>query len=177
MNDEERQKLLAEMARRPSGQESANQGAARSNGGARLRAARGCLFFAVAVPAVLVFVHFFVTPLVQPIGAPDAGTERALAEIRRGPIPREFQGAYNTVECGSRYMDGLVTIGGKSVTFPSATFTADEVVAKSERSVTLRGSPAGVGFQEAPRNFTITLSEDGNSAQIDGVTADRCSRY
>lgn len=98
-------------------------------------------------------------------------------DIRKGPIPREFQGAYNTVECGSRYMDGLITVGGKSVAFASATFTADEVVTKSDRSVTLRGSPAGVGFQEAPRNFTITLSEDGNSAQIDGVTADRCSRY
>ncbi len=177
MNDEERQNLLAEMARRTSNQEAADQRASSPNGEARGRAARGCLFFAVAVPAVLVFVHFFVTPLVQPIGAPDAATERALAEMRRGPIPREFQGAYNTVECGSRYMDGLITVGGKSVAFASATFTADEVVTKSDRSVTLRGSPAGVGFQEAARNFTITLSEDGNSAQIDGVTADRCSKY
>jgi hypothetical protein len=98
-------------------------------------------------------------------------------DIRKGPIPRKFQGAYNTVSCGSANMDGLITIGGKHMAFPSATFTADEVVTKSDRSVTLRGSASGIGWREAERVYTITLSEDGESVQIGSTTAERCSKY
>jgi hypothetical protein len=93
----------------------------------------------------------------------------------KGPIPSRFQGAYNSYRCGTT--DGLVTVGGKDISYGGARFEATGVVSQSDNSITLRGDPIAAGGTEASRTFTITYAPVGGTARLDGGEFIRCSQY
>ena len=96
----------------------------------------------------------------------------------KGPIPERFQGAYNSLGCGSTaYIDGLVTVGGASIHYGGAVFEAEEMVTQTDSAVTVRGRPIAAGGTEPSRTFTITYSPVGGMASLDGGSFRRCSQY
>lgn len=94
-----------------------------------------------------------------------------------GPIPKRFQGAYNSVACRGGGIDGLVTIGADSVSYGSGVFVAKTLVAETSTSITLQGRPATVAGAEEARTFTMTYADVGGTAQLDGAAYERCSQY
>lgn len=95
-----------------------------------------------------------------------------------GPIPKRYQGAYNSVACGSTaYIDGLVTVGDDDVSYGGARFEATSVVSQTDNGIKLRGRPFSAGGTEPERDFTITYTAVGGTANIDGAVFHRCSQY
>ncbi len=96
----------------------------------------------------------------------------------KGPVPKRFQGAYNSMGCPSgSNIASLVTVGGDSINYNSASFTVDEVVSEDDNSITLRGRPSGVGWAEGSRTYTLTYAPVGGTAMLNGSEYDRCSQY
>lgn len=95
----------------------------------------------------------------------------------KGPIPQKFQGAYNSLGCDGVHMDGLVTVGGNSISYGGARFEATGLVSQTDSSITLRGDPIAAGGTEAARTFTITYAPVGGTARLDGGEFERCSQY
>lgn len=91
MDREERQRILGELAKRSPEEEMAAQRirAAGAGGGPKQRRARLWVFLAIAIPVVLVFIHLFVTPLVQPVGTDAARTEARRTEWQAGLDKRD----------------------------------------------------------------------------------------
>lgn len=75
---EERRRKLLGLADSSQGQEFMDEWRRKEE--ARRRRGRGCLFFAIALPLVLVFIHFFVTPLVEPMGTEAKRSDARKAE-------------------------------------------------------------------------------------------------
>lgn len=98
-------------------------------------------------------------------------------EMFKGPIPRRFQGAYNSIGCERANFDGLVTVAGKSISFGGAGFDAQSVVSKSDTAVTVRGRASSIGGLEPESTFTITYAEVGGMADLNGGSYHRCSQY
>lgn len=95
-----------------------------------------------------------------------------------GPIPKRYQGAYNSVACGSTaYIDGLVTVGDDNISYGSARFEVASVVSQTDNGIKLRGHPFSAGGTEAERDFIITYTAVGGTANIDGAVFHRCSQY
>jgi len=95
-----------------------------------------------------------------------------------GPLPKRFQGAYNSMGCPSgSNIASLVTVGDDSINYNSASFTVDEVVSEDDTSITLRGRPSGVGWAEGSRTYTLTYAPVGGTAMLNGSEYDRCSQY
>lgn len=94
-----------------------------------------------------------------------------------GPIPKRFQGAYNSIACGSGEMDGLVTVGGSSISYPDASFKAESKVSETDDAVTLRGRPLSAGGREPERTYVITYAAVGDTATLNGNSLTRCSKY
>jgi len=94
-----------------------------------------------------------------------------------GPIPKRFQGAYNSVACHGGSIDGLVTIGADTVSYGSGVFVAKTLETETSTSITLEGRPATVAGVEEARRFTMTYTEVGGTAQLDGAACQRCSQY
>ena len=95
----------------------------------------------------------------------------------KGPIPQRFQGAYNSLGCDGVQMAGLVTVGGKSISYGGARFEATSVVSRSDTSITLRGDPIAAGGSESASTFTITYAPVGGTARLYGGEFERCSQY
>lgn len=174
MNDEERQRILSELAKRSPEEEAEAQ--RRHTGAAdRRQFGRGCLFFAVAIPFVLVFIHFFVTPLVKPVGTPDPPSRREQAQqarLAQGPIPRQFQGTFNHFRCGN--FDSEVRVTGSSVRIGIVTFEADERVSSDQNRVVLRGRSVAGSTVQNGESVTLRLNNDGSLVFNDGDPAERC---
>lgn len=95
-----------------------------------------------------------------------------------GPLPKRFQGAYNSMGCPSgSNIASLVTVGDDSINYNSASFTVDEVVTEDDNSITLRGRPSGVGWAEGSRTYTLTYVPVGGTAMLNGSEYERCSQY
>lgn len=96
-----------------------------------------------------------------------------------GPIPKRFAGAYNSMGCehSSSKIASLVTVGGDSIRYDSASFTVDEVVSGNDSSITFRGRPSGIGWSEGSRTFTMTYAPVRGTAMLDGSEYERCSQY
>jgi hypothetical protein len=118
--------------------------------------------------ALVVIIGFFT--IAQFIGEPED-------DPFKGPIPSRFQGAYNSLGCDGVQMAGLVTVGGKSISYGGARFEATSVVSRSDTSITLRGDPIAAGGTESARTFTITYAPVGGTARLDGGEFERCSQY
>lgn len=174
MDDEERQRILSELAKRSPDEEADAQ--RRHTGAAdRRQFGRGCLFFAIAIPVVLVSIHFFVTPLVKPIGMPDPPSRREQAEearLARGPIPRQFQGTFNHYRCGS--FDSEIRVTGSSVRIGVVNFDAAERVSSEQDRVVLRGRSVAGGYAQSGERVTLRLTGDGSLVFNDGSPAERC---
>lgn len=101
------------------------------------------------------------------------------ADHDKGPIPKRFQGAYNSIGCANSadHIDGLVTVGADSINYGGATFEPKEVASESKESVTLRGDPIAGGGRESSRTFTMTFAKVGEMATLDGDSYQRCSEY
>lgn len=128
---------------------------------------RGCLGWVAAILIVGAIGSFLKTC----IGGSDD-------EMFKGPIPRSFQGAYNSMGCGNTaYIDGLVTVSGKRIGFGGATFVPESVVSKSDTAVTVRGRASSVGGLEPESTFTITYADVGGMADLNGGSYRRCSKY
>lgn len=117
------------------------------------------------------------------LGSLISGLNRCMNDLSpnnpfNGPIPKRFQGAYNSIGCGSMSnMAGLVTIGGKDISYGGAIFQAKELVRQSESAITVRGIPTSARGPEDTANFTITYAPLGGTARLDGAEYERCSEY
>lgn len=174
MNEEERQRVLGELAKRSPEEEAAAQ-RQHTAGADRRQLGRGCLFFAIAIPVVLVSIHFFVTPLVKPIGTPDPPSRREQADqarLAQGPIPRQFQGTFNHDRCGG--FDSEIRVTGRSVRIGIVNFEADERVSSDEERVVLRGHSVAGGIVQEGERVTLRLTSDGSLIFNEGSPAARC---
>lgn len=174
MDDEERQRILSELAKRSPEEEAQAQ---RGHTGAvdRGQIGRGCLFFAIAIPVVLVSIHFFVTPLVKPIGTPDPPSRREQAEqarLAQGPIPRQFQGTFNHDRCGN--FDSEIRVTGSSVRIGIVNFEAEERVSSEQDRVALRGRSVAGSTVQGGERVRLRLTGDGSLVFNDGSPAKRC---
>lgn len=95
-----------------------------------------------------------------------------------GSIPPRFQGAYNSIACGSTdFIDGLVTVGDDDVRYGGGTFKVTGIRSENPSEVVLVGAPSSFEGNEPERSFTITYAEVGATARIDGAEYERCSQY
>jgi len=96
----------------------------------------------------------------------------------KGPIPKRFHGAYNSMGCPSgSNIASLVTVGGTDINYNSASFKAEEVVSEGPSSITVRGRPSGAGWSEGSRTYTLTYVPVGGTAMLNGSEYERCSEY
>lgn len=111
----------------------------------------------------------------QTASSGSAGREENGVVSSSGPIPKRFQGAYNSVACGDIF--GSVRIGGESISYASGVFVVEGIVAETRDSITVSGTPATTAGPEEARTYTITLAEVGGTAKLDGSEYERCSQY
>lgn len=93
------------------------------------------------------------------------------------PIPKRFQGAYNSVACEGGDIYGSVRIGGDSISYASGVFVAKGIVSETQDSITVSGIPATTAGSEEAATYTITFAEVGGTAKLNGSDYERCSQY
>lgn len=168
MNDEERQRLLSELAKRSPEEEAAAQWRPGVGGDINVGILSAWTWFKRLCIGLFAF-GVIVTLAQCGWNAMSGGDE---AESRRGPIPRQFQGTFNHYRCGS--FDSEIRVTGSSVRIGVVNFEAEERVSSEENRVVLRGQSVAGGYVQSGERVTLRLTGDGSLVFNDGSPAERC---
>lgn len=175
MNDEERQRILSELAKRSPEEEAAVQRRSQAKYALMGVAAVGNSIWSWFVRLFLVsFALTCVITLVQCTNKFFAESERRgeAARQAQGPIPRQFQGTFNHYRCGS--FDSEIRVTGSSVRIGVVNFEAAERVSSEQNRVVLRGRSVAGGYVQSGERVTLRLTSDGSLVFNDGSPAKRC---
>lgn len=175
MDDEERQRVLSELAKRSPEEEAAAQGRYNAKIALGEAASAGRSIWSWFVRLFLVsFALTCVVVLVQCTNKFFAESERRGEAVRQaqGPIPRQFQGTWNHNRCGS--FDSEIRVTGSSVRIGVVNFEAAERVSSEQNRVVLRGRSVAGGYVQSGERVTLRLTGDGSLVFNDGSPAERC---
>jgi hypothetical protein len=165
-DDEARQELLAQLARRTPEEERRgyyDQRALAQRGAASLWCRRPILISVIAIALVVWLVDFLRTEFAPTVSA--------------GLVPIRYQGAYNGYACGWRNASTLVQVSEDTINYGPARFIVESVVAQTGDSITLRGYGFSTAGRESERTLTISYAEVGGTARIGEGSYERCSQW